>query len=127
MYATLKDQYNFYFAQNGAEGLKMLEAVTPDCIVSDVQMPMMSGLEFLEKSELNIYDHIPFIFLSSLGADQDIIDGFRKGATDYVSKPFRKEVLRTRVREHIERKVFLKGLPVAKNVDGRNYVCRYCP
>ncbi|MCB0272664.1 MAG: response regulator [Bdellovibrionales bacterium] len=111
IHTTLKDRYNIYFAENGEEGWKLLQTISPDCIVSDIQMPVMTGMAFLEKiRERREYDHIPFIFLTSLGADQDIIDGFRLGAMDYIAKPFRKEVLRTRILAHIERKIFFEQL-----------------
>jgi signal transduction histidine kinase len=108
---ALQDDYNVYFAENGKAGLDLLERVIPDCILSDVQMPILDGHGFLAEVRKNKnLDAVPFIYLTSLGADQDVVEGFQLGASDYIAKPFKKEVLLTRVRAHVQRKSFFERL-----------------
>jgi two-component system, chemotaxis family, chemotaxis protein CheY len=82
-------------AGNGQEGLNML-AMNPDTslVILDVNMPVMSGLEFLGhmKNEKVLKD-IPVIICSTEGNEEDILRGLRAGAAGYVKKPFQPDSL----------------------------------
>ncbi|HRE47910.1 MAG TPA: response regulator [Aggregatilineales bacterium] len=83
--------YNVVIALNGREGLTALEAMgrPPDLIVSDIMMPEMSGLQFLEEMRQNIqWVNIPLIFLTAKGEKTDIRIGFEAGVDHYLTKPF---------------------------------------
>ncbi|MEE0996664.1 MAG: two-component regulator propeller domain-containing protein [Paludibacteraceae bacterium] len=87
--AILDPYVNVIVAHNGAEALKLAEENLPDMILSDVDMPEMNGIE-LGKA-LNSSDklnHIPVIYLSAKGDEQDRLRGLVNGAVDYISKPF---------------------------------------
>jgi signal transduction histidine kinase len=102
-YSTLKDLYNVFFAENGEEGLRMLEKYKIDLIISDIQMPRMDGYEMLTEIRKNpSFEKIPLIFLSSLGAEEDIVKGLNMGANDYLNKPMRKEMLHTRIKAQLK-------------------------
>lgn len=76
-------------AANGEEGLEVLSQYKPDLIISDIMMPVMDGLTFLENVRQNPeWVHIPFIFLTAKGERQDIHRGLRKGAEIYITKPY---------------------------------------
>ncbi|MCU0364978.1 MAG: response regulator [Ignavibacteriaceae bacterium] len=74
-------------AYNAAEGLKLAKSFQPDLIVADIMMPEIDGFKFremlLQDSELA---SIPFIFLSNISSEQEILDGFNKDITDYILK-----------------------------------------
>jgi two-component system, sensor histidine kinase and response regulator len=98
--------YNVIFATSGNEALKVLENNSGfDLILLDILMPQMSGFEVCvrirEKPELN---NIPIIFLTAKADKQSIVDGFRKGANDYVIKPFHEEELLLRVETQLKLK-----------------------
>lgn len=85
-------------AENGMQGLKIMERMIPDLILLDVAMPEMDGFEFASiiKKDVKTKD-IPIIFISAFDAPQDIVKGFEAGGADYVTKPFIQEVVRSRV------------------------------
>lgn len=75
-------------AVDGLDALAKIESATPDLIVSDVDMPRMTGLEL--KRALNdrvALRNIPFVFLSGLTQHEDIRRGMRAAADDYLLKP----------------------------------------
>lgn len=82
---------------DGAEGLRLAMQPTYDCIVLDIMLPNMSGLEILESiRKKNI--PTPVIILSALGEVEDKISGLDKGADDYLAKPFKTAELIARIK-----------------------------
>ncbi|MFC6591617.1 response regulator [Deinococcus lacus] len=76
-------------ASHPLEALDLLKVFSPDLVISDVVMPYMTGLEFLEKMrESEQLSRIPFMLLSSHAERQDIRRGMNLGADDYLAKPF---------------------------------------
>jgi signal transduction histidine kinase len=86
------ENYRVLTAQNGLEGLKVLQEsrdAFPDVIVSDVMMPFMDGFTFLEHVRQNdAWGMIPFIFLTAKGDRADRHRGTLMGAEVYLTKPF---------------------------------------
>ncbi len=77
-------------AKDGQEALDLLQTnPETDLIVLDINMPVMNGLEFLDrvKSE-RLYSDIPVIIVSTEGKEEDTIRGLEAGASGYVKKPF---------------------------------------
>lgn len=71
------------------EALELLKVFEPDLIISDVVMPYMNGLEFLEKiREDSRLAALPFLLLSSHAERGDVRRGMNLGADDYLPKPF---------------------------------------
>ncbi len=86
------------FAKSGKEALKRISSYKPDLILLDIMMPEMSGFEVCKilKSKEETAD-IPIIFLTAMEQTENIVEGFRLGAVDYILKPFKKEELIQRV------------------------------
>lgn len=85
-------------AENGMQGLKIMERIIPDLILLDVAMPEMDGFEFAGIIKKDVKTrNIPIIFISAFDAPQDIVKGFEAGGADYVTKPFIQEVVKSRV------------------------------
>lgn len=85
-------------AENGAQGLKIMERIVPDLILLDVAMPEMDGFEFCNILKTDVKTrNIPIIFISAFDEPEDIVKGFEIGGADYVTKPFIHEVVRSRV------------------------------
>lgn len=104
-------QYTLHEASSGAEALAYLEEccngiqTIPDLILLDVQMPEMDGFEVCRHIKANTrLAEIPIIFITARGEMDDIIEGFKLGAVDYVVKPFHASELLTRVKTHLELK-----------------------
>lgn len=76
-------------ASHPVEAFDLLKVFTPDLVISDVVMPYMTGLEFLEKMrEDDNLARIPFMLLSSHAERADVRRGMNLGADDYLPKPF---------------------------------------
>ncbi|WP_417767335.1 response regulator [Stappia sp.] len=81
--------YEVFTAGNGQEALECLATQTPDLIICDMMMPNMSGPEVLEhiRKDQPQLTRVPFIFLTALATREDIIQGKKLGADDYLTKP----------------------------------------
>lgn len=97
-----KAKYRILTASGGREALARVEAEQPDLILLDIMMPDMDGYQVISALKADErFCQIPVIFLSALHNPEDIVKGFKLGASDYVSKPFNHEELVTRVAHHI--------------------------
>jgi PAS domain S-box-containing protein len=99
----LEENYDLIFAGNGIEGMKKAIDGNPDLILSDIMMPEMDGYGMTEliKADEKL-KYIPVILLTAK-ADMDMkMEGFKKGADDYIIKPFDSKELCARVRVHIQ-------------------------
>lgn len=95
-------KYKIVTASGGIEALEKVAAVNPDLILLDIMMPDLDGYEVLKRLKADpAHDDIPVIFLTALHNPEDIVKGFKYGASDYISKPFNHEELITRVTHHI--------------------------
>ncbi|TSA87861.1 response regulator [Deinococcus detaillensis] len=86
------------------EALEMLNVFTPDLVISDVVMPYMTGLEFLEQVRSNEKrSAMPFMLLSSHAERGDVRRGMNLGADDYLPKPFTPQDLLTAIDARLRR------------------------
>lgn len=99
----LKNQgYLVFQAENGLEGLKVIEQEKIHLAIVDIMMPVMDGITMLMKlSETN--HEFPVIMLSAKSEEVDKIMGLNMGADDYVTKPFTPLELLARVNSHLRR------------------------
>jgi len=101
----LENGYSPAVAPNGAKALDFVKRKVPDLILRDIMMPDMNGFEVCQKLKQDAaLSEIPIIFLTAKTEKEDIIQGLELGAVDYVTKPFNKKELMTRVNTHIELK-----------------------
>ncbi len=97
--------YELGIAQNAHEVYQFLEENTPVLILLDVEMPEIDGYEVCRTIKADAkYQDIPVIFLTVKSEPEDIIKGFELGAVDYITKPFNRKELTSRVRTHISLK-----------------------
>ncbi|MDD2583821.1 MAG: response regulator [Bacteroidales bacterium] len=76
------------------------EGNIPDLILSDIYMPNMSGVDFLDYIKKNdLFKSIPFVILSSEDSTSQKIELLEKGADDYISKPFNPMELKVRLKK----------------------------
>ena len=84
--------------------LEMLkDGYVPDLVLLDLNLPGMSGLEFLQQFRKDYKTTIPVIIVSARDADEDIIAGLGYGADEFVTKPFSPKVLVARVQSKLNR------------------------
>lgn len=85
-----REGFSVIAATNGAEAMSAIKGFIPDLILSDVRMPVMDGLELLQKiQEDPVTSVIPFVFLTAKAEMQDLREAMNLGADDYLLKPFR--------------------------------------
>lgn len=117
--------YRVLQAANGAAGLSVLQMLKPDLIMSDIMMPGMDGLTFCAQVQ-NDADlaHIPFIFLTAKDDKDDIRQGMKLGADDYLTKPFEPEDLLTAVEIRLARAAKARSHFEQVAADGRKQSIR---
>ncbi len=89
-----------YEATNGQEGLQSMKDNWIDLVFADINMPVMTGIEMLEKmSEDNMLDSMPVIIISTEGSKTRIEELYKKGVKAYLRKPITPETLRNVVKD----------------------------
>ena len=119
--------YSVEFALNGHDALNWVDEKEFDLILLDVMMPEMDGFEVCKHLKKNIKTReIPVIFLTSKTDSKSILRGFEMGAVDYISKPFNKNELLSRVTTHVALMTTRKELAEKNQVltDSINYAQR---
>ena len=115
----LEDDYAIYVAFGGAQGLEIAKSELPDLILLDVSMPEIDGYMVCEALKENVYTrNIPVIFVTAMDEMEDEARGLELGAIDYITKPFSHQIVKARVRNHIELKLFRDRLVKMSMVDG---------
>ena len=91
------------FASSGEEGLELLQQSRPDLILLDVMMPGMSGYEVFSRLRAETdYELIPIIFVTAKNDATSESEAINAGAADFIHKPINPEVVRARVKMHLE-------------------------
>ena len=98
----LKPYYEVYPAQSVVKMFELLERLTPDLILLDVEMPDTNGIDAARKiKSTDIYKNIPIIFISARNDSTSEMEGFKLGALDYIHKPFFSNLLLRRIEMHL--------------------------
>ncbi|MEA3338255.1 MAG: response regulator transcription factor [Chloroflexota bacterium] len=93
--------YEVITAFGGHEGLNMALEQSPDLVILDVMMPVMTGWEVCR--HLRSVSDVPVIMLTARGTQEDVIQGLELGADDYIRKPFDRRELLLRVQALLRR------------------------
>lgn len=97
-----------FTASNGLEGLKVLEEEEIHCVICDIAMPEMNGVELIQKIREN-GSEVPFIFYTAYGHSELMIEAAKHGAFDFLKKPDfdgLEEVVSRGIKEGFHRKNF---------------------
>ncbi|MBF0468579.1 MAG: response regulator [Desulfamplus sp.] len=114
----LKENYRILVANNGLKALQIASGTNPpDLILLDITMPEMDGYEVCRrlKADGRTKD-ISVVFVTARNEVEDEEKGFILGADDYIIKPFQPAVIRARVKNHIDRKLWQRQLLAAKQI-----------
>ena len=99
---SLKDSgYHVLSAYDGERAKQML-GHSPDLILLDINLPDMDGFKLCDS--IRRHTNIPIIFLTAKDAEEDIIQGFKTGGDDYITKPFSLPVLKERIKAVLKRR-----------------------
>jgi two-component system, chemotaxis family, chemotaxis protein CheY len=96
--AGLDDRLVVHEAGSGAEGLEVLKRSQVDIILSDINMPVMDGLEFLRQLKAqNLAQGVPVIMITTESSEEHVKQAIQCGAVGYIRKPFTAEQVKERV------------------------------
>ncbi len=108
---SLGAEYSILEAANGAEALQLALDEQPELIISDVMMPVMDGINLCQKLRANPQTcHLPLIMLTARAGEENLLQGLEKGADAYLTKPFRMDELRLRIRKLLEQRQKLREI-----------------
>jgi len=105
-YNLIRAGFHVTCADTGEEALERLRAEQIDCVLLDLNLPGISGLEVctaMRKVEVNTQRSIPIIMLTAKGEEEDVVAGLECGADDYITKPFSPKVLIARIKAVLKR------------------------
>ena len=92
-----KDGHSIMLARDGREALQLIDSFLPDLVITDIMMPYSSGMEIVGFLKQKYNNSIKVIILSGMGQENVILEAFRLGADDYITKPFSPNELSVRV------------------------------
>jgi len=98
---ALKSHYRVMTLPSASKMFAMMEKLTPDLILLDIEMPEMDGFEALSRLK-ETESIVPVIFLTSLLDAEVEATGFQLGVIDFITKPFSAPVLINRIKTHLE-------------------------
>jgi len=108
---VLSNNFRVYTAANGLEGFNKAIETMPDLVLSDIMMPVMSGVEFCQQLKTDQKtSHIPVVLLTARQSEELIIASYETGADDYIHKPFNTTTLIARIKNLIESRQKLRLL-----------------
>jgi DNA-binding NtrC family response regulator len=81
-----EDRYDWHIANNGEDGLKLVESIQPDLVVSDIRMPNMDGITLLKKVK-ELHPELPVVMITAYEDMETTIKAMQMGAFEYVRKP----------------------------------------
>jgi len=93
--------YDVTVAKDGLAALNRLESERFDLLLSDVRMPEMTGMELLERVRVR-WPQMPALIMTAYGTIEDAVDAMKKGAVDYLLKPFSSEAVEEVVAKHLQ-------------------------
>lgn len=98
-----REGYEVMTAQNGRVALDLLKTKNADLIITDIQMPEMSGMELLAQvKEIDI--DIPIIMVTAFGSTDTAVEAMKLGAFDYIQKPFKIDEVKIIIAEALEKR-----------------------
>lgn len=103
-YNLARDGYEVFTASNGAEGLQTALKVKPHLILLDMMMPVLDGIETCKALRRSpVLKNVMIVFLSAVGTEETQLQGYDAGADDYINKPIKMNILRSRVQAILKR------------------------
>jgi two-component system, NtrC family, response regulator PilR len=99
-----RDGYEVQTAEDGAVALELVKNNEFDLLISDIQMPTLSGIELLRQLRVQDID-LTVLMITAFSSAEDAVEAMKLGAYDYITKPFKNDEIRLVIRNALERKV----------------------
>lgn len=98
----LSEGYEVDIAEDGTQGIEMFQKSGYDVVLLDMKMPGLSGMDVL-KIIKDCKESIPVIMMTAFGTIESAVEAMKLGAVDYIRKPFTPDIIRSEVREVLDR------------------------
>ena len=121
-YNLVRDGYEVFTASNGAEGLQTALKVKPHLILLDMMMPVLDGIETCKALRSSpVLKNVMIVFLSAVGSEETQLQGYDAGADDYINKPIKMNILRSRVQAILKRIEPIEEETTSIKIDREHY------
>ncbi len=104
-----------HVASNGVEALEVLKREKIDVVLSDLYMPEMDGIELLKRVRATD-NKVVFLMITAHPTIETAVEAIKKGAYDYLSKPFHIEEVRLKINRALEKKGLSRSLKTANGI-----------
>ncbi len=91
--------FEVIIAKDGKQAMELIKNANPDLIVADIMMPFVSGLELISYVRKDLASTLPIIIISALEHDDTVLEAFKLGASDFITKPFKPNELILRIKK----------------------------
>ncbi len=114
-----EEGYQVITAEGARRGLECIEENELDVVITDMKMPGMDGMEFMERIGLRQPD-LPVIMMTAFGSVEKAVEAMRKGAFDYILKPFKNEELKLTIGKAISHyRLVRQNRQMARELQGK--------
>ncbi|MGO1243311.1 MAG: hybrid sensor histidine kinase/response regulator transcription factor [Sphingobacterium sp.] len=105
LHENLAKYYHVQICATAEKALEVIYQFHPDIIISDLSLPKISGIEFCQTIRKDKRTgHIPFIMITAVGSQEMQLEALRRGATDYLAKPFHMETFLSKIKSILAQK-----------------------
>ena len=101
-YQLKQEGFHVTTANNGRDAMLAFQNDMPDLVITDILMPLTSGLEFLNLIRSS-FNTIPVLVLSALDEEDTVVEAFNLGANDFLTKPVKPGELSVRVKRLLKK------------------------
>lgn len=112
--------YEVLTASNATEGFEIFQRETIDTVLSDIKMPGMTGVEFLEKI-MGIDSDMPVILMTAYAEVDQAVNAMKKGALDHIQKPFDNQDVKRAVARGVEKRQLIRSIRRLENELGSSW------
>jgi two-component system response regulator AtoC len=107
-------------AETGAAGLRLAQSESPDLVLLDMKLPDGRGTDFLDEIRRSFSD-LPVIMITAYGVIEDVVTAMRRGAYDFVTKPFDDPKLQSTLQHALEAAALKKKISAYREIDEKKY------
>ena len=113
--------HTFFEAADGFAAVKFIEDNgPPDMLLLDIMMPGMSGYEVLDALRKHYsLAQLPILLMSAKAQEKDLVEGFARGASDYILKPYSFAEVTARINHHAEMVNLMKNVERSQSIRAR--------
>jgi two-component system, NtrC family, response regulator len=104
-----EDGYEVLTASSASEALEILQSTPVDCVLSDIKMPGMSGMELLDRI-LTVDPDLPIILMTAFAEVDQAVSAMKKGALDHIQKPFDNMDVKRAVARGVEKRSLVRNI-----------------